>query len=138
VDELIASLSGLLPFLVSFALSLVALLLFKVVYTWLTPHDEWRLIREAGNTAAAVAFAGALCGFALPLASAAAHSAGVLDFGLWALVALSAQVLAFVLLRLLFLRDVFERIDRGEMSAAVVLAATSLAIGILNAACMSA
>lgn len=134
---LVDSLSGVLPFLAWFGLSLALLLAFKWIYTAITPHDEWRLIREQRNTAAAIALGGSLVGFALPVASAAAHSVSFVDFVVWAVVAVLAQVLAFLLLRAVYLRDLFSRIEAGETAAGVLLAAFSLAVGVLNAACMT-
>ncbi len=44
-----------------------------VLYTLITPHKEFALIRE-GNTAAAVALGGSLVGFALPASNIIANS----------------------------------------------------------------
>ena len=129
------SLSTLPAFAAYFALSLGLLALFLVIYTQLTPQREWTLIRD-GNVAAALALVGAAIGFCLPLASTVAHSVGLLDVLVWGVVALVVQVLAFLLLRLL-LGNVGEAIARGNMACAVMLAGGSVAIGLLNAACLS-
>lgn len=50
--------------------------IFVLFYTNLRPYRETALIR-AGNTAAAIAFIGALLGFVMPLASVIAHSASL-------------------------------------------------------------
>lgn len=136
-SQLVLSLGGLLPFLAYFGLSLLALLAFSLAYTAITPYDEWRLIREQRNLAAAIALGGALVGFSVSLASAVAHSVSLVDFLVWALVAMVAQVIAYTLLRLLFERDIAARIEAGETASGVMLAALSLAIGLLNAACMT-
>lgn len=65
LSQLLGSLSGLLPFIAYFLLAMALLATFIRLYTWLTPHHEFALIR-AGNPAAATAFGGALIGFALP------------------------------------------------------------------------
>ncbi len=57
-DTLLASIAGLPSFVSFFVLAILLLLLFARIYSWLTPHDEFALIR-ANNTAAAIAFAGA-------------------------------------------------------------------------------
>ena len=62
---LLASIAGLPEFLSFFFLAILLLVLFARIYTWLTPHDEVALIK-ANNPAAAVAFGGALIGFAGP------------------------------------------------------------------------
>lgn len=125
----------------SFALAFVAAggfaLIFKAVYQWTTPHDEGALIR-AGNSAAAVALGGALLGYVIPLASALAHTASLPEFVAWALLAGVIQIGAFWIVRRVALPDVSERIARGEMASALYLLAISVAVGVINAACMTA
>ncbi len=135
LETVLSSLSGVPAFLVYFGLAVVLLLAFTLVYTWVTPHDELALIR-ANNNAAAVAFGGALIGFALPLSSAIRNSLSLLDYAIWGLVALIVQVLTFLVLRAL-IRNLPERITQGEMGAAVFAASTAIAVGMLNAACMT-
>nr|WP_217645574.1 DUF350 domain-containing protein [Oceanisphaera psychrotolerans] len=95
MDALLTSLSGLGPFLLYFSLSILMLLLFKWLYVLVTPWDEWKLIKENQNLAAAIALVGAFVGFSLAVASAAANSVSLLDFAVWGLIALVAQLLAF-------------------------------------------
>ena len=56
----------------------------------------------------------------------------------WALLAGVIQIVTFVAVRRIALPDVSARIERGEMSTALYLLFISLAVGILNAACMTA
>lgn len=135
LETALSSLSGLPAFLIYFALAIVLLFAFTLVYTWVTPHNELELIR-ANNASAAVAFGGAVIGFALPLSSAISNSLSLLDCVIWGLVALIVQVLTFFLLRVL-LKQLPERISRGEMGAGVFAATSAIAVGILNAACMT-
>ncbi|WP_419174268.1 DUF350 domain-containing protein [Desulfosediminicola sp.] len=130
-------LTGLLNFTLYYGIALVLLVVFKFIYTWITPHDEWALIKEEKNTAAAIAFGGAIIGFAIALGGAATNSVSIADFILWAIVALGAQILAFGLVRFVFMPKIISRIKNDEISAAVMLCAISIAAGILNAACMS-
>ena len=129
------SLSTLPAFLAYFTMAIGLVAIFLAVYTALTPHKEWGLIRD-GNAAAALSLSGAAIGFCLPLASVIAHSVGVLDMLVWAVVALVVQLLFFVAVYGLR-REVCEAIVRGEMASAVTLAAGSVGIGVLNAACVS-
>jgi putative membrane protein len=130
-------LAGITHFAAYFGLSLVALVAFKFLYALVTPHDEWKLIREQKNTAAAIGLGGAVVGFSIALAGAASNSVSLLDFGTWALVALVAQVLAFAIVRFVFMPRLITRIEEGEVSAGAMLAAVAIAVGLLNAACMS-
>jgi putative membrane protein len=76
------SLATLPGFITHFLAGLVLLGGAVFVHVRVTPHDEVGLIR-AGNAAAAVALGGTILGFALPLASAIAHSANLLDAAVW-------------------------------------------------------
>jgi len=131
------SLAGLGSFALYFGLSIVFLFIFKLAYALVTPHDEWKLVKEEKNVAAAIGFGGAIIGFAIALGGAASNSVALLDFAVWALVALIAQSLAFALLRFSFMPKIAERINNNEVSAGVMLASMSVAVGLLNAACMT-
>ena len=131
----IASLSGLPYFIAYFGLSLVLLTLCLAVYIWVTPYPEMRLIRE-GNGAAAATLAGVLVGFALPLGSAVAHSVSLLDMMIWAIVALVAQLIAYVVVRL-SMPKVIANVRDGQVPSGVFLGAVALSVGILNAASMT-
>lgn len=137
MEFLTATLSGLLNFSLYFFVSLVLLFAFKFVYTFITPHDEWKLVKEEKNTSAAIGLVGAIIGFALALGSAASHSVSLPDFLIWALVALIAQTLAFALVRFLLMPRLVQRIEDNEIPAGIILGGTSVAVGILNAACMT-
>lgn len=135
LETALSSLSGLPAFLIYFGVAVVLLLVFTLVYTWVTPHNELELIR-ANNASAAIAFGGAVIGFALPLSSAISNSLSLLDCAIWGLVALAVQVLTFVALRIL-LKQLPERIAQGEIAVGIFAAASAIAVGILNAACMT-
>ena len=135
MPELQESISGLGPFVVYFGLSLVALVAFKKIYTMITPYDDWQLVKEQ-NMAAAAALFGAIIGFSIALSSAASQSVSLLDFAIWAIVALIAQLVAFSLVRL-FMPKIVQRIKAGELPAGIVLGGVSIAIGLLNAGSMS-
>jgi len=107
---------------------------FSLIYTLVTPHSEWKLLRN-GNLSAAVAFGGALLGFVIPLASTIAHSVSLLDMVVWGAVALVVQLMAFFVARLL-LPALPRQIEEDRRAAAAFSASLFLAVGILNAACM--
>lgn len=130
-----SSLNGLPPFLAYFAVAILLVLVFIRIYTWVTPHDELELIR-ANNPAAALAFGGAMLGFALPLSSAITNSLSILDCAIWGAVALVVQVITFLVLRFT-LQQLEERIKQGEIASGIFSAAVAIAVGMINAACMS-
>ncbi len=130
-------LTSVLHFSLYFGMSLIFLVFFKYVYKFITPHDEWKLIKEDKNIAAAIGFGGAIVGFAIALGGAASNSVSLIDFATWGIVAFVAQSLAFALVRFGFMRTIIKRIEANEVSAGIMLAATSIAVGLLNAACMT-
>ena len=135
MDFLKFSLAGLDDFAVYFGLSLGFVALYLAIYVRVTPYREIALIRE-GNAAAAASLSGSLIGFVLPLASAVTNSVNPWDMALWAAIALVVQLLAYFAVRLL-VPDVGRQIPDGKLAAGLFLGATSLAAGILNAACMT-
>jgi putative membrane protein len=133
--DVMISLQGLGSFLAYFAGALAAEAVFIAIYMGVTPHHEMRLIR-AGNTAAAVSLGGTILGFSMPLASIIAHSVSFLDFLVWSGIALVVQIVVFLVANFA-LGGVARRIDEGNMAAGATLATLSLAIGLINAACMT-
>jgi len=129
------SLAGLPAFLSYFAAAAGLLAVFLSLYLWITPYHEIRLIRE-GNAAAAASLSGAMIGFVFPLASAITHSVSLIDMAIWGLIALLIQLLAYLAARLL-LPNLARDIPAGQIASGVFLAALSLTIGLLNAACMT-
>ena len=129
------SLSTFPNFAIYFVSAVVLTALFLTLYTGLTPHREIRLIRD-GNIAAAVAVAGGLLGFVIPLASVIAHSASLVDVAIWGVIALVVQIAGFMVARLV-LPHLPQAIEDGSVSDAIFLAGLSLALGILDAACMA-
>ena len=126
-----------LAFVVAFVAAGLFTVIFKIVYQWVTPYNEGQLIRE-GNVAAALALGGALVGYVLPLASALSNTVTLLEFCAWAALAGVLQIAAFTLVRVVVMKDVTARIEKGEIAAGVYLMSISLAVGVLNAACMTA
>ena len=130
------SLAGLPAFLIYFCVAGVLVTAYLFVYTWVTPHDEFSLLR-ANNPAAALSLGLSVVGFALPLTSSIGHSDGIVDMTIWGIVALAVQIAAYFLARIP-VPDLSTRIANGEMAAAIWLGAASVAAGVLNAASMGA
>ena len=128
------SLAGLPAFLVYFCEAIVAVLAYLFVYTRITPHNEFQLIRD-NDPAAAIALGLSLLGFVLPVVSAIAHSANVVDCLVWSLIALIVQVVVYFLVKIP-VPDLSKRIAEGQLAPAIWLGLASLAAGALNAACM--
>lgn len=129
------SLAGLPAFLTYFCVSIVACVLYLSIYTRITAHDEFKLV-EANVAGAAIALGLSLLGFAIPLASAIAHSASVLDCAIWAVIALVIQIIVYFIVRIP-VSNFSQRMQDGEIAPAIWLGLASLSAGVLNAACMT-
>lgn len=128
-------LSGFPAFIAHFILAIGFLVAYVAIYTAVTRHDEFALLKQ-GNIAAAIALAGSVLGFSLPLASSVEHSESILDNALWALVSLVVQIAVYLLTKLV-IKDLNARIERGEVATAIWFGAICLAAGQLAAASMT-
>jgi putative membrane protein len=131
---ILQSLAGLPAFLVYFCTALVAVILYLFVYTRITPHDEFKLIRD-NVPGAAISLGLSLLGFTLPVVSAMTHAANVIDCLIWSAIALIVQIIVYFIVRIP-VPDLSKRIAAGELAPAIWLGLSSLAAGALNAASM--
>jgi putative membrane protein len=128
-------LGGFPAFAAYFGVALLMLGAFGAVYSQITPHHEFRLIRR-GCTAAIPAFLGALIGYVLPLTAAMRASVNLTDFLIWSIIAAVVQMLAYLVARLV-MPDVSKRITENDLSAGSLLGGIALAFGLINAAAMT-
>lgn len=135
LEQISLYMAGLPTFFSYFAIGGILMLAGLTIYNRLTPLNEWALINK-GDSAAAVAFAGSLLGFVIPIASAISNAQTAIECVLWGVVAVAVQLMAFFAVRL-FMPSISEQIKRGDMAAGIVLAAISLSVGLLNAASMT-
>ena len=125
-------LTTLPAFLIYLGVGTALLLGFMFAYALLTPQREMPLIRQ-GNVSASVVFGSTVLGFALPLASAVAHSVNLADLALWGAIACAVQAVASLILRLL-IHDLRAHIEADRVAVAITMASLKLAFGLLNAA----
>ncbi len=124
-----------LPNMVPSFIATVALLAIGVlIYTTVTRFRERAMI-AAGNTAAAILLAGVIVALAIPLAALLATSGTLIDIIVWGVVALALQLVTFAVISVVF-RNFHAMIEANNAAAAVVVAATHLAVALLNAAVM--
>jgi putative membrane protein len=112
--------------------SLLLLVIGATLYALLSPYREIRRIRD-GNAAAAVSYGGVLIGLAAPLAVSMAASASLAELALWGAAITVVQLLVFRIVDLI-LRGLPERVQEGDVAAAVLLVAAKLACSLLLAA----
>lgn len=135
MDFIKFSLSGFDEFLIYAGLAVVFVYAYMILYLWLTPYNELKLIKD-GNVAAALSLSGSVLGFTLPLAAAIIHSVHPWDMMLWGAIAAAVQLFVYVAIRYTLL-NVVRRIPDGQVATGIVLATICVSAGILNAACMT-
>src|SRR5437660_10918029 len=121
---ILQSLSGVPAFLVYLLVAAALLAAYLIIYTSITRHDEFALIRN-NVPGAAIALGMSTIGFALPLTSAIGHANDVVDMTIWGIVALIVQVIAYYLARIP-LPDLSRRIAAGELGPAIWLGCASV------------
>ena len=134
--EIQAFASGFPITLLHAGVTLLMLLIGATIYSLLTPYKEIAQIRE-GNSAAAVAFGGVIIGLAIPLAASMAASTSLRDIVLWGGATILLQLFVFRLVDFL-LAGLPNRINEGEVSAAVLLVSAKLAAALVLAAAVAA
>lgn len=127
--------NAILNYLVHLALAAVLLIVFFKAYTWMTPYDEVKLIRQ-GNHAAALSLGGAMLGFSMTIASSLLHTNDWQQFLGWAFGAMVVQALGYaVTTRCLKMAQ--DQIEADNSAFGGLLGTISLSIGGINAACIS-
>ena len=125
----------ILNYLIHLLLAAVLLIAFFIIYTRVTPYNEVLMIRQ-GNQAAALSLGGAILGFSATIASSLMHTANYQQFFAWAFGAMVVQLLAYLVTTRL-LRMSKDQIESNNTAFGGLLGAIALAIGAINAACIS-
>ena len=125
----------ILNYLIHLLLAAALLIVFFIIYTRVTPYNEVLLIRQ-GNQAAALSLGGAILGFSATIASSLMHTANYQQFFAWAFGAMVVQLLAYLVTTRL-LRMSKDQIESNNTAFGGLLGAIALAIGAINAACIS-
>lgn len=129
-------LTDLVNYLLYFGATVGMLIVAGAIYVWCTPSNEIALIRN-GNVAAAVALGGAMLGYAAVVYSATAHGTTLLETAMWSGIALVVQIIAVELLRLVIRDDWKAQIEGGDLAHGIALGTFSLAVGLINAGCLT-
>ncbi|MFA9240532.1 MAG: DUF350 domain-containing protein [Candidatus Paceibacteria bacterium] len=124
---------------ISFFLTAVALVVaFLYLYAIVTPYDDYKLIFEENNIAAALGFGGAIIGVSIPLYSALVNSVSYTDFVIWGGIAILIQLIfAFIVTRITGKYSLESKISQGVVPVGILMAFLSISIGLLNAGSMS-
>jgi putative membrane protein len=125
---------GFLSFIVYLFTAILLLAAFMFVYSFTTPYNEFRAVRD-DNVAAAVAFSGAILGFIFPLMAAIFYTHSILEMAKWAAITGVVQMVLFQVLHRL--NGCGHCIRERKVAPAILLASMSVAVGMLNAMCIS-
>lgn len=128
-------LNALPAFAMYFVTAIALLALFLCIYALITPYNELALIR-AGNATAATSLGGTFIGIAMPIAQAVISSHNLYAMLGWGLVACAVQLLVFLAARLA-LPHLNQDVPANKLAAGIFLAALSIGVGIVNAACIA-
>lgn len=120
-----------LAFLAYFATAVALLAAFVFVYVRFTPYNEFELIAQ-NNQAAAISLGGAALGFTFPLLSSIYYTQSLAEMAMWAGITCVVQFVVFTVLR----RQA-KHIEAGHTAPAILLAALSVCVGLINALCIS-
>ncbi len=127
-----------LSFGLFFITAIIVVTIFLFLYAIVTPYDDYKLIFEENNTAAAIGFGGAILGLSIPLYSALVSSVSYGDFLIWAGVAMLIQLaFAFAMTRISGKFSLEKPINDGIIPVGVLMAFMSISIGLINAGSMS-
>jgi len=124
--------NAFLSFLGFFVSSIALLAVFTFVYEKFTPYREFQEIKK-NNIAAAITLSGALLGFTFPVLSAIFFTHSYLEMIKWAAITGVVQLAWFTCIRGYASNDIID----GKVAPAIFVAFASIAVGLLNAVCIS-
>ncbi len=126
-----------LPILLGHMLLTVVIWIVTLAFAfWITPYQQLRGVRS-GNVAVAISAGGFALGTAIPLAFCLSGAANAWDIVVWALPVMLMQLAAFWVTSLL-IPNLPERLDKGDVAAAVALFLFRMGFACINAAAIAA
>lgn len=128
-EQVMVGFEGLKLFALYLGLSLVMLALFVRLYIWSTPYHEPTEIAK-GKMAPAIALAGAMIGFTIPLLVASYTRSSVIGFIAWGTLACFVQLILFRVMYWLMPKS----IEANNVASATCFASGSVCVGLMNAA----
>lgn len=125
-------------FIIFFLTASALVVVFLYLYALVTPYDDYKLIFEDNNIAAALGFGGAIIGVSIPLYSALVNSVSYTDFVIWGVIAILIQLIfALIVTRISGKYSLESKISQGVVPVGILMAFLSICIGLLNAGSMS-
>ncbi len=125
-----------LPYVLShFVIAILILILGVFIHVRITPIDEASLIKN-GNIAASISMLGAFLALAIPLSASLKVSMSLPSIIIWGLTAIIIQLICDRLAKI-FVGDVYEKINKGEIATSIYLVGIKLSVALLNGAVIS-
>ncbi|MEA3513480.1 MAG: DUF350 domain-containing protein [Campylobacterota bacterium] len=125
-------------FILFFSSAIVLLGVFLYLYALITPYDDYELIFQQNNKAAAIGFGGSIMGVTFPIYSALVHSISYFDFLIWGAIAICIQLLfALFITRFSTKFNLTKSIEEEKVSVGIIIAFIAISIGLINAGSMS-
>jgi len=124
-------LNSIIAFLSYLSASILLLTVFVIIYVKFTPYKDFELI-ALNNSAIAITLSGAILGFTFPLVASIYYTQSIIEMSVWAAITGIVQLGIF-----LALRRYAKKIEEGHIASSVMVATFSVAIGLLNAVCIS-
>lgn len=110
-------------------------IIFLFIYSKITPHNEWQLIKN-NNTAAALAFSGTLLGYVIPFIQCGNQCGEYSRLFRMGRDCSGDSITRFAGVRL-YMPALSEKIINHNTAAGMFMGTAALAGGIFNAACMT-
>jgi len=129
------TLAQFMSYLTYLGASLLMIAAFIFTYLHITPIKEIQLIRE-GCVATALSFGGALLGLCLTLTSSIRNADNFLTFLIWGGCAAVIQLLVYFAITR-FIPNANLELEDNNVAVGGLFCTISLAIGIVNAACLT-
>lgn len=137
LDTVILTLELGLPVLLGQLLLTLAIWLASLAVSfWITPYHEIRQLR-AGNVSVAISAGGAALGLAIPLAFCLAGAVNGWDIVIWAIPVMMIQLAAFWLAQMI-IPKLTNKLENGDVAAALFLLFFRIGFACLNAAAIAA
>lgn len=128
-------LDSLLAFSAYFFIGVAMVIIFLFIYSKITPHNEWQLIKN-NNTAAALAFSGTLLGYVIPFIQCGNQCGEYSRLFRMGRDCSGDSITRFCWRQALYAR-IKRKIINHNTAAGMFMGTAALAGGIFNAACMT-
>lgn len=127
--------ADIISYCLYFAIAVVLLLVFTVVYMLITPYDELDLIRK-GKGAACISFGGTLLGYSLTLGANMIYHVSLSQFAVWGVIAMFVQWVGYWMVARV-IGNIKAHMENNNVAVAGLIGVVGLVLGVLNVGSLS-